>query len=179
MEFRETGLAGAWVIALERLEDTRGYFARSFCEREFAARGLNPHISQCNLSFNQRRGTLRGLHYQRAPHAEAKLVRCYQGAIHDVIVDLRPDSPTYRRHFALELSAANSLALYVPEGFAHGFQTLTDEALVAYQMSTAYVPGAGAGVRYDTPWLGIPWPIAEPVLSERDAEWPLEVAERW
>lgn len=179
MEFRPLGLAGAWVIALERHEDDRGYFARSFCEAEFAAHGLDPHISQCNLSFNLRRGTLRGLHYQRPPHAEAKLVRVFQGAIYDVIVDLRPGSATFGRWEAVELTAENGLALYVPEGFAHGFQTLTDGALVAYQMSTPYQPESGAGLAWNTPWLGIPWPVAEPVLSERDASWPQEVDPCW
>lgn len=175
MTFEPTPLAGAYVIGLERLEDERGYFARSYCEAEFRAHGLDPRIAQCNLSFNARRGTLRGLHYQRAPHAEVKLVRCVQGAIYDVAVDLRPGSPSFGRWTAVELSAENGLALYIPEGFAHGFQALTDGALVAYQMSVPYQPGSGAGLRFDTPWLGVEWPIAEPILSARDAQWPLEL----
>jgi dTDP-4-dehydrorhamnose 3,5-epimerase len=171
--FTPTPLAGAYLVELEPLADERGFFARSFCGEEFEARGLNGHIAQSNVSFNRRRGTLRGLHYQAAPHAEAKLVRCTQGAIWDVIVDLRADSPSYKRWHAVELSAENRRALYVPEGFAQGFQTLADSSEVLYLMSQFYRPDAARGVRWDDPALGIPWPIANPQLSDRDRGLPL------
>ena len=172
MIFAETDLRGAFLIELERHEDARGYFARTFCRREFELHGIDSRIVQCNVSFNARRGTLRGLHYQAAPHAEAKLVRCVAGRIHDVIVDLRPESSTHLEHFAVELSDTNGVSLYVPEGFAHGFQTLTDGCLVHYQMSEYYVPEAGRGIRWNDPALGISWPIEHPTLSERDAALP-------
>lgn len=172
MIFSRTPLHGAFVIELDRREDSRGFFARAFCADEFALNGLDPTISQSNLSFNYCRGTLRGLHYQVAPAAEVKLVRCTRGAIHDVIVDLRRGSPTYLQHFAIELSEENRLSLYVPEMFAHGYQALTDGAEVIYQVSAAYSPECERGIRYDDPALGIGWPIPVTAVSEKDAAWP-------
>jgi dTDP-4-dehydrorhamnose 3,5-epimerase len=166
--FTETALPGAWIVDVERLEDSRGFFARTWCEREFAERGLNPRLAQCNVSFNKRRGTLRGLHYQAAPHREAKLIRCTRGAIHDVILDLRPDSPTFKRHVAVVLDAESRRMLYVPEGLAHGFQTLEDDTEVFYQMSAFYAPDHARGVRWNDPAFGIQWPEAERTISERD-----------
>jgi dTDP-4-dehydrorhamnose 3,5-epimerase len=173
VKFEATPLPGACVIVVERIEDERGYFARSFCAEEFTARGLNPTVAQTNLSYNRHKGTLRGLHFQAAPHAEAKLVRCIAGSVFDVIVDLRPASPAYRRWFAVELSAAAGSMLYVPEGCAHGFQTLQDDCEMQYQMSTAYQAEAQRGVRWDDPTLAIPWPIHPPVVSARDAALPM------
>ncbi len=172
MIFSPTPLAGACVVELEPVADDRGFFARAFCREEFEAHGLNPQLAQSNISFNRRRGTLRGLHYQAAPYAEAKLVRCTQGAIWDVIVDLRADSPSYKRWHAVELSAGNRRALYVPEGFAQGFQTLADDSEVLYLMSQFYRPDAARGLRWDDPALGIAWPIADPQLSDRDRSLP-------
>lgn len=168
MKFTETALRGAYLIELEPVEDERGFFARSFCKREFEKHGLNPRVAQCNVSMNKARGTLRGMHYQAPPHEEAKLVSCTQGAIHDVVVDIRPGSPTCMKWIAVELSAENRRMLYVPEGFAHGFQTLADQSVVFYQMSEFYVPGAARGVRWDDPVFGIQWPIERPIVSERD-----------
>jgi dTDP-4-dehydrorhamnose 3,5-epimerase len=173
MIFRETSLPGVWVIEPERLGDERGFFARTWCRREFEARGLNPDAVQCNVSWNARRGSVRGLHYQAPPHAEAKLVRCTRGAIWDVAVDLRPESATFKRWTAVELTADNRLALYVPEGCAHGFQTLADDTEVFYQMSALHQPSAERGVRWDDPALAIPWPIASVTLSERDRALPV------
>jgi dTDP-4-dehydrorhamnose 3,5-epimerase len=173
MKFVATPLAGAFVIELEELGDERGFFARSFCGREFRAHGLDAAVAQCNVSFNRKRGTLRGLHYQAEPHAEAKLVRCTRGAIWDVIVDLRPGSATVRRWFAAELSAENRRALYAPAGFAHGFQTLADDSEVLYQMSESYHAELARGVRWNDPGLAVPWPIAQPIVSERDRALPL------
>jgi dTDP-4-dehydrorhamnose 3,5-epimerase len=172
VKFAETALAGAYVVELERREDDRGFFARSFCRREFEAAGLEPVVAQCNVSWNRRAGTLRGMHFQAPPSAEAKLVRCTRGAIHDVIVDLRRESPTYLRHFATELTADNRRQLYIPALFAHGFLTLTDDVEVSYQMSEFFTPGSGRGIRYDDPALGIRWPRAIAVISEQDASWP-------
>ncbi len=172
MIFQPTGLAGAYVIEIERLDDERGFFARAWCQREFADHGLNPQLAQCNISYNRRRGTLRGMHYQAAPHEEAKLVRCTQGAIYDVIVDLRSDSATYLRHVGVRLTPAERNMLYVPEGFAHGFLTLADDTEVFYQMSEFYVPGAARGFRWDDPAVDITWPDAILVISERDATYP-------
>ena len=172
MKFAETPLAGAYVVELERREDDRGFFARSFCRHEFEAAGLEPVVAQCNVSWNRRAGTLRGMHFQAPPSAEAKLVRCTRGAIHDVIVDLRRESPTYLRHFATELTADNRRQLYIPALFAHGFLTLTDDVEVSYQMSEFFTPGSGRGIRYDDPALGIRWPRAIAVISEQDASWP-------
>ena len=168
MLFEPTSLPGALLIRLQRREDERGSFARSWCRDAFRTRGLNPNLTQCNISFNVRKGTLRGMHFQSAPHAEAKLVRCTRGAIYDVIVDLRPDSPTYKRWSAAELTPDNDLMLYVPEGFAHGFQTLRDGSEVFYQMSAPYARDSAAGVRWDDPAFGIDWPLPNPILSDRD-----------
>ncbi|MCA9909629.1 MAG: dTDP-4-dehydrorhamnose 3,5-epimerase [Anaerolineae bacterium] len=171
MQFKATPLAGAFIVELELRSDDRGFFARAFCAREFEEQGLKPAVAQCNLAFNYKRGTLRGMHYQLAPAAETKLVRCFRGAIYDVIVDLRPDSPTYLQHFGIELSADNRLALYIPEMFAHGYQTLTDECELLYQVSEFYTPGYEAGVRYDDPTFNIQWPIPVEVISDKDLTW--------
>jgi dTDP-4-dehydrorhamnose 3,5-epimerase len=173
VRFTEAEIAGAWLIDLEPLEDERGFFARTFCADEFAGYGLDPTVAQCNVSFTRNAGTIRGLHYQVAPAAETKLVRCVRGAIHDVVVDLRPESPTFRRHFAVELSEANRRALYVPVDFAHGFQTLVDATEVEYQMGAPYTPGTDRGVRFDDPALGIAWPLPVTDISDRDRAWPL------
>lgn len=172
MKFVETDITGAYVIEPEVLRDERGFFARTFCAREFTEHGLKPVVAQSNLSFNDREGTLRGMHYQLPPAAEAKLVRCTRGAIYDVIVDLRPDSPTYMSHVGVELSEENRAALYVPELFAHGYQALTDGAEVVYQVSEFYAPGHERGLRYDDPALGIEWPLPVSVISEKDRSWP-------
>lgn len=168
MKFTATPLKGAYLIEPEPITDERGFFARSFCAEEFARRGLNPRVAQCSVSFNRSAGTLRGLHLQRPPHAEAKLVRCAQGRAHDVIVDLRRESPTYARWFAVELNAVNGTMLYVPEGLAHGFQTLVDNTEMWYQISEFHHPECADGVRWDDPLLGIRWPMPEPILSARD-----------
>jgi dTDP-4-dehydrorhamnose 3,5-epimerase len=170
--FTPTRLAGAVEVELEQREDERGFFARTFCRREFEDHGLDPCVAQCSVSFNRRRATLRGMHWQADPHGEAKLVRVTAGAIWDVIVDLRQGSATFGESFGVELSADNRRALYVPRDFAHGFQTLVDNAEVLYQMSTEYVPGAQRGARWDDPAFGIAWPIASPILNDRDAEYP-------
>ena len=172
MKFTATPLQGAYIIDLEPIEDERGFFARSWSVDEFAARGLNPRLVQCNISFNRRRGTLRGMHYQSAPREEAKLVRCTRGAIHDVIVDLRPASPTFKGHIAATLTAENRRMLYVPEGFAHGFQTLADDTEVFYQMAEFYAAECARGVRWDDPALGIRWPDAERTISAKDQQYP-------
>jgi dTDP-4-dehydrorhamnose 3,5-epimerase len=174
VRFIETPLQGAFVIELERQQDERGFFARSWCEDEFGARGLDAHVAQCNVSFNRRKGTLRGMHYQAAPHAETRVVRCTMGSIYDVIVDLRSGSATRGRWFAAELTAENRRALYVPEDFAHGFLSLQDDSEVFYQMGRPYVADAGRGVRWDDPAFEIEWPFAPAVISARDANWPLE-----
>ncbi len=171
MQFTETELAGAYVIDLEQHSDDRGFFARTFCMNEFADHGLKPTIAQCNLSYNHRAGTMRGMHYQLAPAAETKLVRCIRGAIHDVIIDLRPESPTYLQHIGVELSDENRKALYVPELFAHGYQALTDGAEVMYQVTEFYTPGMERGIRYDDARFGIEWPMEVTVISDKDATW--------
>ncbi|MEM1340702.1 MAG: dTDP-4-dehydrorhamnose 3,5-epimerase [Pseudomonadota bacterium] len=173
MEFTSTPLAGAYVIEQQQIPDDRGFFARAFCAREFEDHGLQPAVAQMNLSFNHKAGTLRGLHYQRAPATEAKCIRCLKGAIYDVIVDMREDSPTYLQHFGIELSAENRLALYVPDMFAHAYLTLTDGAEALYSVSEFYTPGVEAGLRYDDPALGITWPQEIAVISEKDRSWPL------
>jgi len=172
VKFTATPLAGAWLVALEPHADTRGFFARVFSAEEFAAHGLDARVAQTSLSFNKKRGTLRGMHWQAAPHAETKLVRCEQGVIHDVIVDLRPGSPGYLKAFGVDLRAADHQALYVPEGFAHGFQTLEDDTVVHYQMSTPYVAEAGRGARWNDPAFGIRWPLPDPILLPRDRDYP-------
>jgi dTDP-4-dehydrorhamnose 3,5-epimerase len=169
MLFTETLLKGVFVIEPERLEDERGFFARTFCQEEFRAHGLNPQVAQCNLSFNRKKGTLRGLHYQAAPFAEVKIVTCTSGAIYDVAVDLRPDSPTFKRWAAVELSEDNRKALYIPAGCAHGFQTLVDNTEVHYQMSEFYHPESARGVRWDDPAFAIVWPETQNrIISKRD-----------
>lgn len=172
MKICETTLAGAYVIEPERIEDERGFFARSWCRKEFAQFGLNPAITQCNISHNHRRGTLRGMHFQRPPHGETKLVRCTSGAVFDVIVDLRPDSPSCLRWFGIELSAENRAMLYIPDGFAHGFLTRTDSAELFYQMSSDYVASSAAGFRWNDPAFGIAWPESPVVISARDNSYP-------
>ena len=178
MIFTETKLKGAYIIELEPLHDERGFFARSFCQREFAARGLNRQLAQCNLSFNKRRGTLRGMHYQQAPHSEAKLVTCTTGAIYDVIIDLRRESPTYGQWLSVVLKGyvgdveRTFKLVYVPEGFAHGYQTLEDDTHLFYQMSEFYHAESSRGVRWNDPRFGIEWPDLEPIMSEKDRRYP-------
>jgi dTDP-4-dehydrorhamnose 3,5-epimerase len=172
VEFRETNLKGSFVIELARLEDERGFFARSWCHLEFQKHGLNTDLVQCNISYNRQKRTLRGMHFQRSPHAESKLVRCTRGGIFDVIVDLRNDSPTYLQWFSTELSADNHRMLYIPEHFAHGFQTLTDDTEVFYQMGNYFTPSAAAGFRWNDPLVGITWPLSDPILSDRDRTFP-------
>ena len=172
MIFTKTDLQDAWLLDLERRSDDRGFFARTMCAQEFQAHGLKASFVQANTSFNHRRGTLRGMHFQRAPHAEVKLVRCLRGAICDVIIDLRPDSPTYRRWGGFELTQDNGRQLYVPEGFAHGYLTLRDDSEVSYLVTADYTPQAEGGVRYDDPAFGIIWPEAVTMISPKDAAWP-------
>ena len=172
MIFTPTGIEGAYIVEPERLEDHRGFFARAWCAETFAAHGLNGGLSQCSIAFSARKGTLRGMHYQAAPYADAKLVRCSMGATFNVIVDLRPESPTFKQHFGLTLSAQNRLQLYIPEGFAQGYQTLEDNTEVFYQMSAPYVPEAARGVRWDDPAFGIEWPPDERIIIERDRNYP-------
>jgi dTDP-4-dehydrorhamnose 3,5-epimerase len=166
--FTETRLKGAYIVELEKRTDDRGFFGRSWCEKEFADHNLNPRTVQCNISFNTRRGTLRGMHYQVAPSAEAKLVRCTQGSIYDVIIDLRLDSPTFKQAVAETLTAREHKMLYVPEGFAHGFLTLEDNSEIFYQMSEFYSPPHARGVRWNDPAFGIEWPIRNPIMADRD-----------
>jgi dTDP-4-dehydrorhamnose 3,5-epimerase len=171
----ETPLPGAYVVELEPLRDERGWFARTFDAAAFAELGLDPAVVQCNTSFNERAGTLRGMHFQADPHGEPKLMRCTRGAVFDVLVDLRPDSPAFRRWFGIELRAGGPATLFAPAGLAHGFQTLEDASEVHYQMGAPYVPGAARGVRWDDPAFGIAWPEPPPggrVMSERDATYP-------
>ena len=168
MKFVETTLPGAYIITPERLDDERGFFARSFCKREFGSYNLNFNIAQCNISFNEKKGTLRGLHYQKEPYQEAKLVRCTRGAIYDVIVDMRPESSAYRQWISVELTGENRLMLYVPEGFAHGHQSLEDNTEVFYQMSQIYQPEYSMGIRWDDQAIGIVWPDIEQIISPQD-----------
>jgi len=170
--FTETKLKGAFIIEPERLEDERGFFARTFCEREFAQHGLRPRWVQCNISFNKLQGTLRGMHYQAVPRQEIKLVRCSMGSIYDVIIDLRSDSPTYKQHVGLVLSAENRKMLYIPEGLAHGLLTLEDGCEVFYEMSEFYEPSCARGVRWSDPAFAIPWPQPVRLISERDQRYP-------
>lgn len=172
MRFTETRLKGAYLIELERFEDERGFFARSFCRNEFEEHGLDPSIAQCNISHNRTRGTLRGMHHQVAPYEEDKLVSCVRGAIYDVIVDLRPGSASYSRWFGAELTASNYMMVYVPRGFAHGFQTLEDNTVVLYQMSQFYHPECARGVRWNDPALGIEWPDDVRIMSATDRQYP-------
>ncbi|GKS58918.1 dTDP-4-dehydrorhamnose 3,5-epimerase [Nitrospira sp.] len=172
MIFRETPLRGAFVIDVEIRSDERGFFGRTYCEQEFAAHGLAVRWVQCNLSGNVHAGTLRGMHYQVFPHAEAKLVRCSAGRLYDVIIDLRAGSPSYLQHFGIELSARNHTMLYIPEGLAHGFQVLEDHTEMFYQMSAFYNPESARGVRWDDPLFGIRWPIETRIISDRDQAYP-------
>jgi dTDP-4-dehydrorhamnose 3,5-epimerase len=169
MMFRETPISGAFLLQMEPFRDDRGGFLRTYCEREFLEHGLTAKPVQCSISRNTHRGVLRGLHYQAPPHAETKLVRCTAGAIYDVIADLRPDSPSFKRWAAFELSRTNDQALYIPASVAHGFQTLTDDTEVSYQISEFYYPESARGIRWDDPGLAVEWPIQPPILSERDA----------
>jgi dTDP-4-dehydrorhamnose 3,5-epimerase len=171
MIFTETNLSGVYMIDLEPISDERGFFARTWCAREFALHGLNSNLVQCNLSFNARRGTLRGMHYQVPPHEEVKLVSCISGSIYDVIIDLRKDSPTFCQWQAVELSAQSRQMIYIPEGFAHGFQTLQDDTSVFYQMSECYHPECARGFRWDDQMFGINWPIGDKIVSDKDQKW--------
>jgi len=168
MTYKETKLEGAYVIKLDPVKDKRGYFARSFCQKELKKQGINFKIKQCNRSFNKKRGTLRGMHYQVSPYREAKTVTCLSGAIFDVIVDLRKRSKTFGRWIAVKLTARNQKMLYIPGGFAHGFQALEDNTLVSYQMGGFYNPGAARGIRWDDQFLNIKWPVKKIIISKRD-----------
>ena len=172
MEFIETGLKGAFTIRQKKIEDHRGYFARAWCREEFIQHGLNPNMLQLNTAFSFQRGTVRGMHYQEKPHEEAKLIRCTRGAIYDVIVDLRPDSPTCGQWHGEELTGSNGTMLYAPEGFAHGYQTLLNDTEMYYMTSAFYASGAARGVRYDAVAFGILWPLPVTVISEQDRKWP-------
>jgi dTDP-4-dehydrorhamnose 3,5-epimerase len=176
MRFSKTPIPGAWVIDVEPLGDERGFFARTFCTEEFAAHGIDTTVAQCNMSLTHAAGTLRGMHYQVPPAAETKLVRVARGCVYDVIVDLRPGTATYLQHFGVELSEDNRRALFVPEGCAHGFQTLADETCVEYQMGARYAPEAGRGLRFDDPRLAIAWPRPVEAVSAQDRAWPLIAA---
>jgi dTDP-4-dehydrorhamnose 3,5-epimerase len=173
MIFTETKLKGAYIIDIEQREDSRGFFARAFCQKEFEAHGLKPLIAQANVAYNVRQGTLRGMHFQFPPAAETKVVRCTRGAIVDIIVDLRPESATYLEHIAVELTADNHRALYVPERFAHGYQVLEDKTETSYQVGEFYAPGFEGGLRYDDPRLGLEWPLPVSVISDKDKGWKL------
>jgi dTDP-4-dehydrorhamnose 3,5-epimerase len=173
LNFIESQLSGAFIIEPQRLADERGFFARSWCHKEGAAHGLSPNWVQCSISFNKKKGTLRGMHYQAPPCAEAKLVRCTMGAIYDVIIDLRPESATYKQWTAVDLTAENRRMLYIPEGFAHGFLTLNDDTEIFYQMSEFYAPSHARGLRWDDPAFAIEWPLAPRVMSAQDRALPL------
>jgi dTDP-4-dehydrorhamnose 3,5-epimerase len=177
MIFHKTKLEGAYIVDLDKKEDMRGFFARAFCAREFEEHGLSPRVAQANMSYNHLKGTVRGMHYQVPPASEPKFIRCISGAIWDVIVDMRPDSPTFMQHIGVELSAENRRAIYVPDMFAHGNQALTDGAELLYLVGEFYTPGCERGLRYDDPALGIEWPLPVTVVSDKDMSWPLiEVA---
>jgi len=179
MIFTETKLKGAFILDIEPHEDARGFFARAFCQQELLARGLNPVIAQANIAYNHRKGTMRGMHFQFPPAAETKLVRCTRGAILDIIVDLRPESPTYLQHVAVELNEDNHRALYVPQRFAHGYQVLADKTETSYQVGEFYAPGMESGLRYDDRRLGLAWPLAVSVISDKDLDWkPVDQIER-
>lgn len=173
MEFTPTAVEGAFIIDLNPIGDDRGFFTRTYCAREFREHGIHPRIAQCNLCFNHQKGTLRGLHYQVAPAAESKLVRCLRGAIHDIIVDLRPESPSFLQHVAVELSSENRRALFVPPMCAHGYQTLADDTEVFYQTGEFYAPECERGLRYDDPALHLSWPLPVANVSPKDSNWPL------
>lgn len=171
MIFTETKLKGAFIIDLERRSDSRGFFARAFCQNEFAAHGLKPTIAQANLAHNKLKGTVRGMHFQFPPAAETKVVRCTRGAILDIIVDLRPESPTFLQHIEVEMNEDNQRALYVPERFAHGYQALRDNTDTSYQVGEFYTPGCEGGLMYNDPSLGLKWPLPLSVISEKDQAW--------
>jgi dTDP-4-dehydrorhamnose 3,5-epimerase len=173
MKFTETKLNGAFIITPDIIKDERGFFARTFCRRDFEDHGLNPNIVQCNISFNKTKGTLRGMHYRARSHAEVKLVRCTAGDIYDVIIDLRPESPTFKQWFAVELSADNRKLLYIPEGFAHGFQTLAENTELIYHHSAFHNPDHERGLRFDDPLLAINWPLPVGMISPKDQRYPL------
>lgn len=178
MLFTETRLAGAFIIDLERREDSRGYFARAFCQNEFKMHGLKPIIAQANVAYNIKKGTLRGMHFQYPPAAETKLVRCTRGGILDIIVDLRPESPTYLQHVAVELTETNGRALYVPERFAHGYQVLSDDTETSYQVGEFYAPESESGLMYNDPRLNLTWPLPVTVVSDKDQKFlPLDQIE--
>jgi len=172
MKLCDTSFAGLFISEIEPHCDVRGFFARTWCQREFGAVGLETRLVQCSMSYNARRGTLRGMHYQTPPFEEVKLVRCTAGAILDVVIDLRPDSQTYLQHFSVELSAANRRSLYIPTGFAHGFQTLADDSEVFYQMSEFFAPEYARGIRWNDPRFGIDWPVSTPIILDRDGSYP-------
>lgn len=173
MIFTETKLQGAFIIDMDMKNDDRGFFARAFCGNEFKDHGLNPMVAQANMSFNHRKGTIRGMHYQIAPATETKFIRCVRGAIQDVIIDMRPESPTYKQHISVELTADNHRALYIPEMFAHGLQALEDNTEVMYLVGEFYTPGYERGLRYNDPAFGIEWKLPVTVVSEKDASWDL------
>jgi len=173
MRFETSSLDGVWLIHLEPMHDSRGFFARTFCTNEFRAHGLETDFPQHSISFSSRKGTVRGMHFQREPHSEVKLVRCLSGSICDVIIDIRPESSTFRQWRGFELSEKNGLQLYIPKGFAHGFQTMSDNARVSYLISEYYAPAAASGVRYDDPAFGITWPLPVTTISENDLLWPI------
>ena len=179
MIFRETRLKGAYIVDIERREDERGFFARTWCQREFEAHGLNPRLAQCSISFNAKKGTLRGMHYQVKPFEEAKLVRCTRGSLCDIIVDLRWDSPTFKDHLGVTLTSDNRAMFYIPEGFAHGFLTLEDETEVQYQISEFYAPDHARGFRWNDPAFGIVWPSDIMVISDRDRNYPDFCGQEW
>jgi dTDP-4-dehydrorhamnose 3,5-epimerase len=172
MKFTETKLKGAFVVEIDKLADDRGFFGRSWCRKEFEAQGLTARMLQANVSFNRKKGTLRGMHYQIAPYQESKLIRCTRGAIYDVIIDLRPESPTYKQWAGVELTANNFTLFFVPEDFAHGFITLMDNTEITYQVSQFYSPGSEKGIRYNDPRFNIQWPLEVSVISDKDSNWP-------
>ena len=172
MKFKETELNGAFIIEIEKIKDKRGFFARAWCQNEFKTHGLTPLVVQTNISYNKKKGTLRGMHYQKTPYEESKFIRCTRGAIIDVIIDLRPDSSTYKKWISVNLTADNYKMIFVPEGFAHGFQTLSDHAEILYQVSQFYTPGSEDGIRWNEPGFGIKWPLEVTVISDKDMNWP-------
>ncbi|MGE5682678.1 MAG: dTDP-4-dehydrorhamnose 3,5-epimerase [Bacillota bacterium] len=172
MKFTEARIKGVYIVDIEMLEDERGFFAREWCQREFSNQGLNSNLAQSSISFNKKRGTLRGMHYQIPPYQEAKLVRCVKGSIYDVIIDLRPDSSTFGEHFAMELNSENYKMLYIPENFAHGFLTLSDNTEIDYKISQFYSPGSARGIRWNDPYFNISWPSEPSVISAKDSSYP-------
>ncbi|MEZ6040488.1 MAG: dTDP-4-dehydrorhamnose 3,5-epimerase [Planctomycetaceae bacterium] len=172
MKFTETPVHGVWLVEPERHEDNRGFFARTWCAREFEQRGLDHRLVQCNVSYNRQRGTVRGMHFQKSPCEEAKLVRCTAGAVWDVVVDLRSDSETYLQHLAVQLDPVDHIAVYIPKGCAHGFQTLEDSTELLYQMTEYFSPDAASGVRWNDPLINVQWPIDVSVIAERDLQFP-------